>query len=88
MNLEVLPLAITMMVWPGIMADVVLITAAKPVNVSAAFIQACQAAHAEGTRLDEHEQLAGKHLRLRRVHRARSVLSADPYLESATCEAA
>ena len=38
MNLEVLPLAITMMVGPGIMADVVLITAPKPVKVSAAFV--------------------------------------------------
>ena len=38
MNLEVLPLAVTMMVGPGIMADVVLITAPKPVKVSAAFV--------------------------------------------------
>jgi hypothetical protein len=38
MNLQILPLAITMMVGPGIMADIVLITAPKPVKVSAAFI--------------------------------------------------
>jgi hypothetical protein len=38
MSLEVLPLAITMMVGPGIMADVVLITAPKPVKISAAFV--------------------------------------------------
>ena len=38
MNLDVLPLAITMMVGPGIMADVVLITAPKPVKISAAFV--------------------------------------------------
>lgn len=38
MNLEVLPLAVTMIVGPGIMADVVLITAPKPVKVSAAFV--------------------------------------------------
>lgn len=38
MNLEVLPLAITMMVGPGIVADVVLITAPRPVKVSAAFV--------------------------------------------------
>jgi len=38
MDLDVLPLAITMMVGPGIMADIVLITAPKPVKVSAAFI--------------------------------------------------
>ena len=37
MNLEALPLAVTMMVGPGIMADVVLTTAPKPVRVSAAF---------------------------------------------------
>lgn len=38
MNLEVLPLSVTMMVGPGIMADVVLITAPKPVKVSTAFV--------------------------------------------------
>jgi threonine/homoserine/homoserine lactone efflux protein len=38
MDLDILPLAITMMVGPGIMADIVLITAPKPVKVSAAFI--------------------------------------------------
>jgi threonine/homoserine/homoserine lactone efflux protein len=38
MDLQILPLAITMMVGPGIMADIVLITAPKPVKVSAAFI--------------------------------------------------
>ncbi len=38
MNLDILPLAITMMVGPGIMADIVLITAPKPVKVSAAFV--------------------------------------------------
>jgi hypothetical protein len=38
MHLEVLALAITLMVGPGIMADIVLITAPKPVKVSAAFI--------------------------------------------------
>jgi hypothetical protein len=38
MNLDFLPLAITMMVGPGIMADVVLITAPRPVKVSAAFV--------------------------------------------------
>jgi hypothetical protein len=38
MNLDILPLAITMLVGPGIMADVVLITTPKPVKVSAAFI--------------------------------------------------
>jgi threonine/homoserine/homoserine lactone efflux protein len=38
MDLAILPLAITMMVGPGIMADIVLITAPKPVKVSAAFI--------------------------------------------------
>jgi hypothetical protein len=38
MSLEVSPLAITMLVGPGIMADVVLITAPKPVKVSAAFV--------------------------------------------------
>ncbi len=40
MNLDFLPLAITMMVGPGIMADVVLITAPRPVKVSAAFVAA------------------------------------------------
>jgi hypothetical protein len=38
MNLDILPLAITMMVGPGIMADIVLITAPKPVKVSVAFV--------------------------------------------------
>ncbi|HEX6709945.1 MAG TPA: GAP family protein [Rubrobacter sp.] len=38
MDLDILPLAITMMVGPGIMADIVLITAPKPVKVSSAFI--------------------------------------------------
>ncbi len=38
MNLEVLPLAVTMLVGPGIMGDVVLITAPKPVKVSVAFV--------------------------------------------------
>lgn len=38
MSLAILPLAITMLVGPGIMADVVLITAPKPVRVSAAFV--------------------------------------------------
>lgn len=38
MNLEILPLAITMIVGPGMMADVVLITAPRPVKVSAAFV--------------------------------------------------
>ena len=38
MDLDILPLAITMMVGPGIMPDIVLITAPKPVKVSAAFI--------------------------------------------------
>jgi threonine/homoserine/homoserine lactone efflux protein len=38
MDLDILPLAITMMVGPGIMADIVLITAPKPVKVSAAFV--------------------------------------------------
>jgi hypothetical protein len=38
MDLDILPLAITMMVGPGIMADIVLITAPKPVRVSAAFV--------------------------------------------------
>jgi hypothetical protein len=38
MDLAILPLAMTMMVGPGIMADVVLITAPKPVKVSAAFV--------------------------------------------------
>jgi small neutral amino acid transporter SnatA (MarC family) len=38
MHLDALPLAMTMMVGPGIMADIVLITAPKPVKVSAAFI--------------------------------------------------
>jgi threonine/homoserine/homoserine lactone efflux protein len=38
MNLDFLPLAITMRVEPGIMADVVLITAPRPVKVSAAFV--------------------------------------------------
>lgn len=38
MNLEVLPLAVTMLVGPGIMADVVLITASRPVRVSVAFV--------------------------------------------------
>ena len=38
MNLAILPLAVTMMVGPGIIADIVLITAPKPVRVSAAFV--------------------------------------------------
>jgi hypothetical protein len=38
MNLQVLPLAITMMVGPGIIADVVLITAPKPEKASVAFV--------------------------------------------------
>ena len=38
MNLAILPLAVTMMVGPGIIADIVLITAPKPVKVSAAFV--------------------------------------------------
>jgi hypothetical protein len=38
MNLNIFPLAITMMVGPGIIADIVLITAPKPVKVSAAFV--------------------------------------------------
>jgi hypothetical protein len=38
MELQILPLAITMMVGPGIMADIVLITAPKPVKVSVAFV--------------------------------------------------
>jgi threonine/homoserine/homoserine lactone efflux protein len=38
MDLDILPLAITMMVGPGIMADIVLITTPKPVRVSAAFV--------------------------------------------------
>jgi len=37
-NLAILPLAVTMMVGPGIIADIVLITAPKPVRVSAAFV--------------------------------------------------
>ncbi len=38
MDLVILPLAITMMVGPGIMADIVLLTVSKPVKVSAAFV--------------------------------------------------
>ena len=38
MDLQILPLAITMMVGPGIIADIVLITAPKPVRVSVAFV--------------------------------------------------
>jgi hypothetical protein len=38
MSLEILPLAVTMMVGPGIIADIVLITAPKPVRVSVAFV--------------------------------------------------
>jgi len=38
MNLNILPLAITMMVGPGIIADIVLITAPRPVKLSAAFV--------------------------------------------------
>jgi hypothetical protein len=39
MSLDILPLAITMMVGPGIIADIVLITAPrKPVRVSVAFV--------------------------------------------------
>ena len=38
MNLAILPLAVTMLVGPGIIADIVLITAPKPVRVSAAFV--------------------------------------------------
>jgi len=38
MDLAILPLAITMMVGPGIIADIVLITAPKAVKVSVAFV--------------------------------------------------
>jgi hypothetical protein len=38
MDLAILPLAITMMVGPGIIADIVLITAPKPVKISVAFV--------------------------------------------------
>ncbi|MBA2713701.1 MAG: GAP family protein [Rubrobacteraceae bacterium] len=48
MNLTILPLAITMMVGPGIMADVVLITAPRPVKVSAAFVAGVAVATAVG----------------------------------------
>jgi len=48
MNLNILPLAITMMVGPGIMADVVLITAPSPVKVSAAFVAGVALATAVG----------------------------------------
>lgn len=38
MNLAILPLAVTMLVGPGIMADVVLMTAPKPLRAAAAFV--------------------------------------------------
>jgi hypothetical protein len=38
MDLAILPLAITMLVGPGLMADIVLITAPKPVRLAAAFV--------------------------------------------------
>ncbi|MFD7503399.1 GAP family protein [Streptomyces sp. NPDC059850] len=38
MDLQILPLAITMMAGPQIVADVILVTTARPVRVSAAFL--------------------------------------------------
>jgi small neutral amino acid transporter SnatA (MarC family) len=38
MYLQILPLAITMLVGPGLMADIVLITAPEPVRLAVAFV--------------------------------------------------
>jgi hypothetical protein len=48
MSLSILPLAVTMMVGPGIIADIVLITAPKPVRVSVAFVLGVAIATAAG----------------------------------------
>jgi transposase len=44
--------------------------------------QACAAAHAEGAGLDECEQLAGEHHRLRRVYRAHPKATGRPRLHT------
>ncbi len=38
MNLDILPLAITMMAGPQIMSAIIFVTASKPVRISAAFL--------------------------------------------------
>ena len=70
MNLDILPLAITMMAGPQIMSAIIFLTASKPVKLSASFIAGVADRHHRGrrhrprSRLSPRQQhLAGRLLR-------------------------